>query len=448
MKMGVLSAIARACGNAVRAITPSFLCEGDKDESGDRSRNGQREWREEFGSLPGNSNFPHITERNTMYGDNPEPSHQSFQFFNQSPRYSGSFQYDSPTQTDKMIQSFDSGFDEHGCQGKSSPFGREGTARANQRTPQRECLNIEREKPRSSYTGGKKHVKADMFDGESRDLEEYLAHFGKVSSWNGWSYEEKGEQLAMCLRGTAHIATLHMSDPNDYEAIVSVLAHRFSPKEDIASRRSEFRNRKRGKAESIGEYGYALRNLANRAYRKIDPEAQEIFLLEQFIGGLCNSELQQHIQFRRPETLNDAMSIAREYEAIRGVGDKWRKPDARDQRVPVRRVGEERDDRKTRDQHRNRDSHEKENGGKVDEDLRETIKELQQTVQALVEEKKKREIEKPKVVRGTCYICGDESHFANRCPQKGNNWGNRNGDHNPVRQTRSFTPSGRGQLNH
>ena len=445
INMGVLSALGRVCGSVVRAMTPSFLSE--VDETDVRSRNDRDKWRKDCDVLPESQNIPHITERTTLFRDTPQPSNQSFQFISQSPKYSGSFQYDSPTQTGKMLRSFDSGFEENGCR-EESPIGRERFVGTNQHTPQREFLNLEGEKPRGGYIAGKKHVKADVYDGKSRELEEYLAHFNKVSSWNRWSYEEKGEQLSMCLRGTAHIATLHMENPNDYEAIVSVLAHRFSPKEEIASRRSEFRNRKREKGESIGEYGYALRNLVNTAYRGIDQEAQEIFLLEQFIGGLCHSDMQQHVQFKRPVTLNEAMSIAREYEAIRGTGDKWRKPDTRDYRVPVRRVEEDRENRRGREQQKSGDNQRGNSADKCDEDLKSTIKELQQTVHALLEREKKRESEAVKVVKGACYICGDGNHFANRCPRKENNPRNRGGVRDLPGQGRSFVPTNKTQLNH
>ena len=448
VKMGVLTVLAKACEDAFRAMTPRFLRGVDRDETEVRSESGQRSREENRLSLPGNQNFQNNTENATMCTNNPEPSNQSFQFIDTSPRYSGPVRYSSPASAERLVQPFDSGFLEDGCQEESSPFGREEIGRTNQCSPQREYLSLEREKPRGENSSGKKCAKVDVFDGESRELDEYLAHFNKVASWNGWSDREKGEQLALSLRGTAHVATLHMKEPNDYEALTKVLAHRFSPKEEIRSRRSEFRNRKRGKGESIGEFGYALRHLVYKAYRGMDPDAQEVFLLEQFIGGLGHNDLQDHVQFRGPETLNEAMSIAREYEAIRGQHrDKWRKPDdTRDYRIPVRRVEEDRESKKKGEQHRNKDG--QGNGTRDSDDLREMVKMLHQTVQMLVETKKK-ESEEQKSPKRACFICGDETHFASRCPKRRDvHDRNRQNGRTPIRLGQAFTPTNGGPLNH
>lgn len=49
----------------------------------------------------------------------------------------------------------------------------------------------------------RKQVSADLYDGKSVDINDYVPHFDRVAQWNRWSYEEKGIQLALSLRGSA-----------------------------------------------------------------------------------------------------------------------------------------------------------------------------------------------------------------------------------------------------
>ena len=49
----------------------------------------------------------------------------------------------------------------------------------------------------------RKQRNADLFDDKNWDFDEYMAHFMLVARWNGWSYAEMADQLAMNLRGSA-----------------------------------------------------------------------------------------------------------------------------------------------------------------------------------------------------------------------------------------------------
>ena len=46
----------------------------------------------------------------------------------------------------------------------------------------------------------RKQRNADLFDDKIWDFDEYMAHFMSVARWNGWSYAEMADQLAMNLR--------------------------------------------------------------------------------------------------------------------------------------------------------------------------------------------------------------------------------------------------------
>lgn len=97
-----------------------------------------------------------------------------------------------------------------------------------------------------------------------------------------------------------------------------MLTQRFSPHERELAFRCEFRNRKRNKGESVSDYGYALPRLGQKAFPLMPSSALESCIIEQFVHGLGNFEMQIHVQFFHPQTLDQAISSAVEYCALLG----------------------------------------------------------------------------------------------------------------------------------
>ena len=173
---------------------------------------------------------------------------------------------------------------------------------------------------------GRKQHEPDKFDGERTEWSDYIQHFETVAEWNGWSYEEKGMQLAMSLQGQAQRVlgdVAHYGGTEDYECLLHELSRRFNPVERETTYRIEFRNRVRKASESVMEFGYTLRRLAVRAFPNIPHDCQEQWVLDQFVLGLDRPELKKHVQFGHPRTLNEAISLAMEYESFEyGDGQK------------------------------------------------------------------------------------------------------------------------------
>ena len=173
---------------------------------------------------------------------------------------------------------------------------------------------------------GRKQREPDKFDGERTEWSDYIQHFETVAEWNGWSYEEKGMQLAMSLQGQAQRVlgdVAHYGGTEDYECLLHELSRRFNPVERETTYRIEFRNRVRKANESVMEFGYTLRRLAVRAFPNIPHDCQEQWVLDQFVLGLDRPELKKHVQFGHPRTLNEAISLAMKYESFEyGDGQK------------------------------------------------------------------------------------------------------------------------------
>ena len=165
----------------------------------------------------------------------------------------------------------------------------------------------------------------------------------------------------------------------------SAFIKRFNPKERTTPYRCEFRNRRRGKGESVEEYGYALNRLA---YRDMYAVAREIIIVEQFVIGLGNVDLQRYVQFGHPQTINQAVSLAGEYIAFQGGADgRPRKVDWQDQVVPIRKIDEEINEKRRGSREEKPDT-KANTASRENLEIKEAIKRLEKTLQELVADKK------------------------------------------------------------
>ena len=70
--------------------------------------------------------------------------------------------------------------------------------------------------------------------------------------------------------------------------------------------------------ENPSDYGYALKRLGCLAFPNMTYDDREINVLEQFITGIGNSAIHDHVIFHHPTTLKAAISLAIEFESVKG----------------------------------------------------------------------------------------------------------------------------------
>ena len=153
------------------------------------------------------------------------------------------------------------------------------------------------------------------FGGGEGKLRDHMCQFDILADYNNWSYREKGANLAMSLKDGAQQVLQELSPESrqDYNSIADTLKRRYDPDEKENLKRIEFRQRTKSKSETIAEFGFALKRLANGAYPDMPSDAKEILIIDQFIHGLSTQELRRHVQFQHPTTLQKAMSLANEF---------------------------------------------------------------------------------------------------------------------------------------
>ena len=161
---------------------------------------------------------------------------------------------------------------------------------------------------------------ADLFDDKNWDFDEYMAHFMSVARWNGWSYAEMADQLAMNLRGSARtvLGNLPEHEVRDFDSLKAALTRRYCPLERRTAYRNEFQHRRRSKGENLVEYGCVLRKLAAKAHPSLVPSQREVLIVDQFISGLNSTETRRHVSFAHPENLDEAIDLAVEFESFEG----------------------------------------------------------------------------------------------------------------------------------
>lgn len=167
----------------------------------------------------------------------------------------------------------------------------------------------------------RKEKEPDKFDGRNVEYRDFIAHFETVALWNKWDQTEKAQQLAMCLRGQAQklLGELKPNELNDYDHLRKILSQRYDPQERSVAYRCEFRSRKRQKNENPSDFAYALKRLACLAYPEMPYDCREINVLEQYLNNIGSSDLKEHVIFRHPKSVDEAIAYTVEYEAVKGI---------------------------------------------------------------------------------------------------------------------------------
>ena len=172
--------------------------------------------------------------------------------------------------------------------------------------------------PQRGEQGKRKQKEPDKYDGERVEWPDYLAHFETISKWNGWVEREKGLQLVTSLRGKAQrvLSEIPSSQREDFATLSEFLARQFNPPNRENAFPFELRQRKKLNKETLMEYGGEVLRLTQKAYPKFPHLAIDQIATDQFVKGLPDPEQKKHVDLQNPGSLDEAVSLATQYEAF------------------------------------------------------------------------------------------------------------------------------------
>lgn len=174
------------------------------------------------------------------------------------------------------------------------------------------------------------HVKTPKYSGKA-DWEAFHAQFELLARAANWSGDAKALQLAMCLTDEALSCLLQLSpaEREDYGALVGALQRRFGQFNQPGVLRAELTNRRRQPGEPLRVLANDIETLARRAYAHMPIIVQNELARDQFIRALSPRELRVQTQLAHPSSLQEALELAVEREAVGAAAESYQEPVAR-----------------------------------------------------------------------------------------------------------------------
>ena len=248
-------------------------------------------------------------------------------------------------------------------------------------------------------------IMPDQYDGKTSWMD-YLAYFEICCEINGWKFAHRAQYLSVSLRGAACqvMCNLPAHKRRDYRELVQALGRRFNPENQSELYRVQLRNRCRKANETLPELGQQIRQLVAQVYPGANAEIMDALGRGYIINSLEDPDLKWRIHQAKPETLDDMICIAVEFEAYRAA-EKQRTTGRRYMRgIEWKQVPQGARDSNTED-------------APTIKSLQQQLDEMAKKLQRFQEEGRcKTDYMEP---LNRCWKCGETGHFQRNCPKDG-----------------------------
>lgn len=171
--------------------------------------------------------------------------------------------------------------------------------------------------PTAHAPGCQPHVKTPKFSGKA-DWEAFHAQFELLAQAAAWPDRTKALQLALSLTDDALTCLLLLSpaERSDYGALVGALQRRFGQCAQSGVLRTELTSRQRRPGEPLRALANDIETLARKAYAHMPTDVQNELARDQFIRAVTPRELRIQTQLAHPRSLQEALEMAVEREAV------------------------------------------------------------------------------------------------------------------------------------
>ncbi len=156
------------------------------------------------------------------------------------------------------------------------------------------------------------------FQGEGSDrLDIFFDHVEELADFYRWGERETCHQARAHLRGTA-LAYVKQApfQPRCWEELKALLLKRFQPRDLTATYKAQFRSRRRRHNEDIHTFVEAAQRLADMAWPFMDSQGKEELVVDQFLLGMVNHELNVQVAAHGHRRIEDVLHVAHSLEAV------------------------------------------------------------------------------------------------------------------------------------
>ncbi|KAJ8967972.1 hypothetical protein NQ317_003326 [Molorchus minor] len=250
-------------------------------------------------------------------------------------------------------------------------------------------------------------IKPPTYDGKT-SWQTYMKQFDAAANVNNWSESEKATALIVSLRGDALeiLQTLNEDQHKNYEDLVLQLEMRFGDKHLQQVYQAQLKGRNQRINENLQQYEADIARLVYLAYPTAPRDFIEQLAVQVFIDGIRDCETQQALRLARCKKLNEVLAYALEFEAAKQASRGHTRIRQIRTRTPER-------------EYRSNSIYNRSNFKDDVENLRQKIKDIQTSLENIVEQADRRNQATSfrRRIPLECWNCGEKGHIRPCCPK-------------------------------
>ena len=202
------------------------------------------------------------------------------------------------------------------------------------------CFYIPSQESTAADRKIKKPVKLPEDFDDKQPLKEYFMHFERWGIVNGWNEEDKAMFLTASLRGDSRkrLSGLTELECKQYSKIVERLQLRFGVEKQAELHHAILLNRRQFEGESLPMLATDIRSMVDLAYQELGVPVQERFAVQHFIDALYDKDDRLYLRREKPETLDQALSLARESFRVLDNNNSFRWADSKVRAMETERM--------------------------------------------------------------------------------------------------------------
>ena len=177
---------------------------------------------------------------------------------------------------------------------------------------EKECSRLQQELSSERYNRQSTSIKPTRYDGRA-DLEDYLAQFNQIASFNGWTPVQKTSILYSKLEGEALSAVTVLEEPSWTELVCQLRETFSSERQELAS--LKLQQRRQQKDESLDILARDIQKLVRKAYPCADLHTRERLEKDSFITAVQDASIRHSLRDKNLPNLRHCLQEAKRCQA-------------------------------------------------------------------------------------------------------------------------------------